>query len=463
MVRWMQGLMVSLWLISTAQASLDVRLDKSRSQLGEPLLLLIKSADDLSALDLSPIKQNFEIASQTINRASSKGRDQYLLEATLYPLRSGLLTVPPLIVDTMRSRSVSVLIQPAPVSTLTWFPPGMPMEREATVLHLEIRDDGNLSWDTPIQIDAPYTMVRALPESTREESQDGIKRVVHHFRWQILPLKEGSLTVSFGLLGAHRYAQRLRFPVSSVSLNVRPAPAYLPLNLPIGKPEIRIDPRPQRLIAGKPVAWNMYVHAPGLSAEGANSLLQYTAPAGVRFYPPNIAPVILDGEEYLRITLSFFADRTARSFPSIHLPYFDQQQQRIETVLLPASSLQVRDLVRERLLAASMMVAGTVLLLALSWRGWRQWRRIHAKRRWLAQVSAAQTPTLLYAALTKASPWQVRSLRSLPSILKIDAREYKELERIRFGTDNEQSLFPELKKKWAHVIAKTPSRFFPSQ
>lgn len=463
MVRWMQGLMVSLWLISTAQASLDVRLDKSRSQLGEPLLLLIKSADDLSALDLSPIKQNFEIASQTINRASSKGRDQYLLEATLYPLRSGVLTIPKLTLGTVRSRSLGILIQPATITMLTWFPPGMPMEREATVLHLEIRDDGNLSWDTPIQIDAPYTMVRALPESTREESQDGIKRVVHHFRWQILPLKEGSLTVSFGLLGAHRYAQRLRFPVSSVSLNVRPAPAYLPLNLPIGKPEIRIDPRPQRLIAGKPVAWNMYVHAPGLSAEGANSLLQYTAPAGVRFYPPNIEPVILDGEEYLRITLSFFADRTARSFPSIRLPYFDQQQQRIETVLLPASSLQVRDLVRERLLAASMVVAGTVLLVALSWLGWRQWRRIHAKRRWLAQVSAAQTPTLLYAALTKASPWQVRSLRGMPSILKIDAREYAELERVRFGMANEQSLFPELKKKWAHVIAKISSRFFPSQ
>lgn len=460
MVSFVRGLMLSLWLISTAHAALEVKLDKNRSQLGEPVLLQIKSAEDLSALDLSPLKQNFEIASQTINRSSSQNREQYLLEATLYPLRSGVLTVPKLMLGTIRSRGFSILIQPASVSMLAWFPPGMPMERQPTVLHLEIRDDGSLSWDTPIQIDAPFATVRALPESTREESQDGIKRVVHHFRWQILPLKEGSLTVSFGSLDAHRYAQRLRFPVSSVSLNVRPAPAYLPLNLPIGKPAIRIDPRPQHIIAGKPVAWNMYILAPGLSAEGARNLLQYAAPVGSRFYPPSITPVMLDGEEYLRITLSFIADRTTRIFPAIQLPYFDLQGQRIETVLLPAASLQVRDPGRERLIVGSIAVVVAGLLALLGWLGWRQWQRLGAKRRWLAQIGAAQTPAMLYAALTKDSPWRVRSLRSLPDRLKIDTRLYAELEQACFGSSNQAHRFAELKKNWSRGIASTSTRYY---
>lgn len=460
MVSFVRGLMLSLWLISTAHAALEVKLDKNQSQLGEPVLLQIKSSEDLSALDLSPLKKNFEIASQTINRSSSQNREQYLLEATLYPLRSGVLTVPKLTLGTMRSQSLSILIRPANVSMLAWFPPGMPMEREATVLHLEIRDDGSLSWDTPIQIDAPFTTVRALPESTREESQDGIKRIVHHFRWQILPLKEGSLTVTFGLLDAHRYAQRLRFPVSSVSLNVRPAPAYLPLNLPIGKPAIRSDPRPQHIIAGKPVAWNMYILAPGLSAEGAHNLLQYAAPAGLRFYPPSITPVMLDGEEYLRITLSVIADRTVRNFPAIQLPYFDLQGQRIETALLPATVLQARDLVYERLIAASIAIVVAGLLASLSWLGWRQLQRLGAKRRWLAQIGAAQTPAMLYAALTKNSPWQVRSLRSLPGRLKIDARLYAELEQACFGASNRADRFVELQKSWARGIASTPARCY---
>lgn len=463
MVRVALSLIFSLWLTSGVCAGLDVKLDKNQSPLGEPLLLQIKSWADLNEIDLGPLKKDFEIASQTINRSSSHGSDQYLLEATLYPLRSGVLTVPNLILGTLRSQPASIRIQPINISMLAWFPPGMPMEREATVLHLEIRDDGSLSWDTPIQIEAPYAVVRALPESLREETQDGLKRVVHHFRWKILPLKEGSLTVTFEMLAAHRYAQRLRFPVSSVSLNVRAAPAYLPLNLPIGKPTIRVDPRPQHMIAGQPMAWNMYIQVPGLSAEGAKNLLQYTVPAGMRFYAPSIAPVMLDGEEYLHITLSFIGDRTTRIFPAIRLPYFDLQQQRIESVWLPAAPLQVHDPVKERLITASIVIAALVLVALLMWLTWRQWQRSRTKYRWLLHISAAQTPSMLYAALTKDSPWRARTLSHLPSMINIDARAFAELEQVRFGLPHDPKLFPELKKRWEQAIAKIPLRFFATQ
>lgn len=207
----------------------------------------------------------------------------------------------------------------------------------------------------------------------------------------------------------------------------------------------------------------MYVHAPGLSPEGAKNLLQYTAPAGLRFYPPSIAPVVLDGEEYLRITLSFIADRTARIFPAMHLPYFDQRLQRIETLLLPASSLQVHDPVRQRFIIAGIVIVVLSMLVPLSWLGWRLWQRRQAKRQWLAKISAAQTPALLHAALTRDSPWQVRSLRRLPNRLKIDPSAFTQLERACFGRANEPGRFPDLKKKWLQAIAQMPSRFFTTQ
>ena len=88
---------ILMWFgIGAAHAALDVKLDKNQSQLGEPLLLQINSSADLNGLDLSPITQSFDIASQTLNRATTQGREQFLLEATLYPLRSGKLTVPKL-------------------------------------------------------------------------------------------------------------------------------------------------------------------------------------------------------------------------------------------------------------------------------------------------------------------------------------------------------------------------------
>ncbi|MHB8915338.1 MAG: hypothetical protein ACYC4K_05950 [Thiobacillus sp.] len=456
---------LSMWfgLVCAAHAALEVKLDKSQSQLGEPLLLQIKSPADLNGLDLSPITQHFDIASQTLNRADAQGREQFLLEATLYPLRSGRLTIPKLTLGSEHSRQLSIQILPASVSMQAWFPAHLPMEREATVLHLEIRDDGNLSWDTPFQVDVPYATVRALQERTSEELQNDLKRVVHHFSWQVLPLKEGNLTVNFGLLDAHRYAQRLRFSMSPVSLKVRAAPAYLPLNLPIGKPVIRMDPRPHTIFAGKPVSWNIYVHSPGLSAEGVKNLLQYNVPAGLRMYLPSITPIVMDGDEYLRVTLSFIADNTVRHFPALGLPYFDQQQQRIETLTLPVIPLQVRDVGRERLIMISVMSIALGLLIWLAWYAWNQWRRLQVKRSWLMQIQSAQTPVQLYAALTQDSPWRVHSTQNLPGQLTIDPSLFQEMDQLVFDSPHKQSLFHDHKNKWMRVIAKSRRGGYPTE
>lgn len=453
-------ILLTVGFTTTAQAMLEVKTDKTQSQLGEAIVLQIKSSEDLGGLDLSPLTKNFQLASQTLNQSASQGRQDYFLEVTLYPLRSGVLNIPRLVLGTQRTRALSVRIAPANVSIRAWFPPRMPIAREATMLHLEIRDDGSVSWDTPIQIDAPYTVIRALPESTREETRDGIKQNVHLFRWRILPLKEGSVTVNFGMLDAHRYAQRLRFPIGNISLNVRPTPAYLPLNLPIGRPYIRMDPRLQHLNANKLQSWNIYIHAPGLSAEGLQSLLQFGKSEGIVFYPPSITPAMLDNDEYLRLSLTYNVDRSARAFPEIRLPYFDLDTQRIEALTFPASPLYVRDPAREHMLAWALAIFTLGVMSMVSWVSWKYWQRRKTKQKWLTQIGAAQTPAELYAQLTKYSPWQVRTLRHLPAALTLDPNAYTELDALRFGR-MEINRFPALKAKLLQGIAKTYNTLYP--
>ncbi len=449
-----------LALTPGAAAQFSVELDKSQSRLGEPIMLRIRSAAPLATLDLTPITRDFDIFSQTITSSGSVGHERYTLEAVLYPLRSGKLMLPRLSLGAARSRGVPVYVAPANVSLIAWVPPDIPMEREPTLLHLEIRDDGSLSWDTPIEVNVASATLQVLPERNRQERYADSTQFVHHHRWRVLPLKEGTLRVDFGMLDAHQFGQRLRFPVNAVSLRVQAAPAYLPLHLPIGKPVIHADPPPRALIAGRPTAWNMVIQAPGLSAEGALRLLQYTASPGLRFYAPSVTPVNIDGMEILQLTLSFVAARTADTFPALHLAYFDRHTQRIEVLRVPATRLQVRDPGHQNRLAGVGLLGGVLVLAGLGCRLWPRLRQFRIKRAWLARIRDAKDVTNLYRVLTQAAPWRSKTLRQCPEPLQKERAGCEYLERTRFAHGASDTSFAEVKQTWKSVAARMPLRYF---
>lgn len=458
--RWVLIVLLLGW-VSSARAALEVSLNKSEVQLGEALTLQIKSATDLSELDLSPLTRDFDVTSQTLNRAAAKGRTFFLLEATLYPLRSGALIVPQLSLGASRSRPLSMRVHNSDISMHAWFPANLPIEREPTVLHVEIRDDGSLSWDTPIKVDMPHAAVRPLSEKTFEEVRDGMTRTVHSFRWQVLPLKAGSLTAHFGLLDAHRNAQRLRFPMRSASLTVRAAPAYLPLHLPIGRPLVHVGTRPKQLFAAQPISWNIDIKAPGLTAAGMKSLLQYAVPPGLKMYPPSIATISTDSGEALRITLSMSADRRLTHYPAIYFPYYDPRQQRIQRVTLPAQPVLVRDLAREKFFSVGIAVITVLFSLVAAWLVSRHVRRERIKRHWLLQVRDASTPICLYRTVTQRSPWGVPTLKALPQELQFDTETINRFERSVFAGPDTTTSFLAEKEAWVRRITRLPLRVIP--
>lgn len=443
-----------------AAAQITADLDKKISPMGEPLHLRITSAAALNDLDLAPLKNDFEVFSQETSNSSRNGHAQSVLDLTLYPLRNGTLTLPSLAHGGAHTRTLSVEIQPAQASMRTWLTPPVPMEREAAILHLEIRDDGSLNWSMPTQLDAPHITLRPLPEQLREEQQGGVTSIVHDYRWRVLPLlgggKSDSLSIRFGMLDANKFGQRLRFPLSDLSFRVQAAPAYLPLYLPIGKPTLRADTLPKQIIVGQPVAWNMDIQAPGLSAEGALKLLQYDTPRGLRFYAPSVTPITRDGNDALHITLTFIAEHDAQIFPALSLAYYDPKMQRIEALNIPATRIQVRDPLREKIILAVLLITGVLLLAWIGYKA-RPWlRRWRIKRAWLARIQAAQDFVSLYHALTQESPWHVPTLQHWPAILQIDPALRAQLEQACFGQQQDKVAFADLKRDWLTVCEKTP-------
>ena len=385
-------LVLALWLGPVAAAPFTAELDKKISTLGAPVQLRITSRSNLSALDLTSLKQDFEVFNSAASTSTYRGKEHSVLDVTLYPLRSGKLRLPRLALGTAHTRALPLEIQAANVALRAWLTPVLPMEREAATLHLEIRDDGSLLWSRPTQLNAPHIVLRALPEQMHKETRTDTFGTVREYRWRVLPLKNGSLGIAFGMLDAYEFGQRLRFLVNAVSFRAQPAPAYLPLYLAIGKPIIHADTPPKQLIVGRPVAWNMDIDAPGLSAEGALKSLQFDTPRGLRFYPPSVTPIKRDGRDALRLTLSFLADRHAARFPALRLAYFDPQTRRVEALAIPAAPLTVRDPLREKIIVAGMLILGVLFLAGLG-RKIRPWmRRLRTKRAWLARLAAAHDP-----------------------------------------------------------------------
>ena len=455
------ALLFALVVTPATAARLSASLDKKISTLGEPVQLRIMGNTDLSSLDLAPLKNEFEVFSSAVSGGTQNGNVQSVLEATLYPLRSGKLTLPTLALGNARSQSLLLDVQPAKISLRAWVAPDAPMVREAATLHLEIRDEGDLTWNAPTQLDAPNIHLRAQGETTRESLLDGVALRLREYRWSLLALKNGGQSVAFPILDTYKFGQRLRYPVTAVTFRALPAPAYLPLYLPIGKPSVRAEPMPAEILVDRPTSRVLEIDAPGLSAEGAQRSLQYDPPLGIRFYAPNVAPVTIDGRETLRVTLSFVAEETDVSgFPEIKLPYFDPKTMRVETLIIPAARLIVRDPLREKIYTAGLMLFAILCLIWIGIKGWPWMQRWRAKRLWLARLDASTDPPTLYRVLTHDAPWHANTLRQSAHTLNADIQLSNSLDQLRFGTNVPDVSFMELKNAWRKAGMKASTRAF---
>lgn len=448
-------------------AQLKVQLDKSTSTLGEPLQLRVSAPFALNALDLSALQTDFEIFARAASLSTVNGKSLGVLDATLYPLRSGRLILPALHLEQASSRALTLEVAPAPLDLSAWLAPATPMEREATTLFLQFKDEGDLSFIRPT-IDAPHIAWTALPDATGDDiSQDkaAAKSGLRILRWSLLPLQSGGLSLHFSMLDAYRFGQRLRYPLPTVGFRATHAPAYLPLSLPIGQPRMTAEALPAQWQAGQPYSWNIQIEAPGLSPEGALKLLHYEVTPGLRFYAPTASVIKRQGYERIQISLNVVAERGQRSVPALQFPYFDPKTQQLRALHLPPQTIQVSDPNLRKKLAAVLAACSVLLLIALVNKIAPKLRARQIRRHWLQTLGASENIVQLYRALSNAAPWTAPTVERWPAALRasVPAQSIRELEALRFGpigSNAASSEFIRLKKVWQGLAAALPLQFF---
>lgn len=293
-------------------------------------------------------------AQSTSSTADGKGHHAQDAEVTLYPMRTGMLALPPLELGDQRCAPRSVPVashtpggQPLYLGIHTF--PAQPMVGEQMRLELDVGSAGGLSWE-PITAQAPDANLQALPTLDRnvEVSGDAKPTPVQRHAWALLPLLAGELKVEFPTIQARRFGQLIIYPPEFIRLQVRPRPAFWPANLPIGRPRIRLSPAPASLQVGQSGALHFTIHAPGITAlELASILADQAAQPNLTFDAPRIRPAInAAGEDdgTLQVGWPYRAKRGGTAhYPLLRVPYLDAQLGAPQRLQVSWGSVQVTD------------------------------------------------------------------------------------------------------------------------
>jgi hypothetical protein len=381
---------------------LKTQLDRTTLALGEPLALTL-TGTALEQIDLAPLAADFEVQGRTLSR--SDGMETLVL--TLYPLRGGRLILPglPLLqAGTARSRAsaVTVTAGSAEIPQVRFrveTEPAAPVQRQPARLTLEACDDGSLEWKRPALPLHAALYHRPLGEEQMDLERDGIRCTAHRWHWAVIPTqmptRDGPLRLPMAMLEAGKFGRQLRFPAPAVAFTVAAVPAWLPLNVAIGRPRLAAEKLPATWPVQRPLAWRFEVSG-GYSEDGLKALLalQLQGQAGLNGYTPTVET--LPGEDRLsplpRLRVTLYASPRESGplrLPGLSLPWFDPASGRLESLTVQGGVVRIVNPALESLVRWATILLGAGLLGALLILITRKlaWRR--HKRRGLAEVAAS--------------------------------------------------------------------------
>jgi hypothetical protein len=345
-------------------------------------------------------------AQTTSSAADGKGHHSQDADVTLYPMRTGLLTLPSLKLGGQRCA-------PRPVSVVTHAPGGQPLylsihtsEAQPMVgaqmrVELDLDRAGGLSWE-PIAAQAPDANLLALPSLDRDVEASGTGKTipVQRHTWALLPLRAGELKVEFPTIRARRFGQLLIYPPESILLQVRPRPAFWPANLPIGRPRILLGPAPASLQVGQTGALHFTIHAPGIAPNELASVLEAQASQqGLKFYAPRIHPTTnADGESdgTLRVDWPYLAKHGGPThYPELRIPYLDTQLGAPQRLQVSWGRVQVTDPRVRHLLMGLLGVTGLLAAFALMRWAYGAWSWRRRRIAWARLTQSQDVPAFI--------------------------------------------------------------------
>lgn len=400
-----------------AEPRFSVQADKKVLALGESLTLEIIVQDPqaaLSSIQLDELKLNFEVYAVSTSQQSEirKGREvkTEIMTLTLYALQSGELALPSLhyMGKTSKKLPLSVLDgspQMPRVIIKQGVEPALPRVRQAAILYLDIYDDGSLQWARPADVVVVGAHVRPLADTLSEGVLEGSNYTIHRYAWAITPLRDTGVSIRFPMLDAVKFGSHLRYDAKPLWFYVAPVPAYLPVHVPIGKPEVSMAAMPAEILLNRPVNWVLTITGSGISEEGIAKLLSTMHDDdNWNFYPLTTVPGLVEratsATQTFKFVIPFKAVRAGvMRLPDLNLPYFDPEQGKIVTIKMAGPLFNV---VNPLWRVVRIVVIGCLIVVGLgglSYFLWTHIRRVLRKRKSLRNIKQADTAKALSQAM----------------------------------------------------------------
>jgi hypothetical protein len=168
-----------------------------------------------------------------------------------------------------------------------------------------------------------------------------------------------------------------------------------------------MEPLPEEIALDRPVNWTFKVQGPGVSIEGVSKMLSgLRGNETLRLYPAVISAANNERPttalQTLLVTLPLVTLQSGSiQLPEINLPYYDPASARVESILMPASRINVFN---PLWLVVQKIALGSVLLIGLSAGGYWVFgkiRRGQRKKKLLLAIGSAASADALQQALLK--------------------------------------------------------------
>lgn len=457
------AMLLMLSPVSFAAVRITAQADKNDLTLGEAMTVEIRitGADEhaIDSFTLDTLREDFDVAA-----VSRSVRPQLaIITATLHPLRRGAQFFPALTFRTANSTPFAFTVREAGtiiprVIIRTGIDPAAPRVRQASLLVLEILDNGSMQWSAVTAPDAPGMHLRTLAPSQHTEVIDGMNTTVHRYAWAALPLRDGPLRVNFPRINATKFGSRLRYAVPPLQFNADPIPAWVPIHVPVGPPQIESAALPESIETQRPFNWQLRLTGAGLSEQGITKVIGVALHSNntLFFYPPAVqledTPRASGPQQTFLVTIPLRILHTGEvHLPRIVFPYYDLTREQLDAARLDAPHITAfNPLVRTAARGAiglMLLAAGITGAVFLS----RFYRRARRRAAALRQVRHAADAVQLKAALLKfncdqsAAPTLGRWLQSMPNVHVELKRRVRQLEQACYGPTKQQGDFQALR------------------
>ncbi len=400
-MKWLCALLISFgYTIAVHGANFSATTDKTELTLGQSFILTLRAdnvAPSLKQLPVDILKKDFVIVGTDIQE---QGKSQFM-SLRLYPLKAGLISIPPLSFAGLRSKALNlVILESSPdissVLVHTGFASTHFVERQAVYFYIDVHHDGGLQWQPPRAPVTPDAHISALPPIQAVTNSDGTVR--QRYGYSLMPLRSGIIKISWPLLEASKFGEPLRYAIPPINLDVVAIPRYLPLHVPVGKVIVTASHSAPEVKINQPFNWEFVIHGTGLSEEALSKLIDFPESNALKVYPPQIE--IQENSSTVLQTAKFTVPAVPLksgvvSLPRITFPYYDPRLGRIEAAAVPDGVVRVFNPLAQWLRWVAMSLVVCLVLALILWKVIAYFRQFFAERAWLRRLAAAQDAATL--------------------------------------------------------------------